>query len=78
MAIDYISPSSPHQMFAFGSTDGTTECVNIVIVDDDALEGNQTFTVSLKTQDPNDEVMVVANLTRITIIDNEGNVQIHA
>ena len=68
---DYISPSSDH-IFASGSPSGTTECVDIMIVDDDALEGNQTFTVTLITQDPNNEVMVVANLTRIMITDNDS------
>ena len=77
MSSDYIRPTSSHHMFASGSSDGTTECVNIMIVDDDALEGNQTFTVSLRTADTNDEVMVVANLTRITIIDDDSKLTLH-
>ena len=59
-------------MFISGSPDGAMVCVNITIVDDGALEGNQTFMVTLRTLDPNDAVMVAMNTTTITIMDNDG------
>ena len=50
--------------------DNATKCVNISIVDDNALEGNQTFMVTLTTSDP--DVMLGNNMTAINIVDNDG------
>ena len=58
------------EMFISGSANNATQCVNISIVDDDALEGNQTFLLSLTTSDS--RVIVGTNLTTITIKDNDG------
>ena len=68
---DYTSVNL-NQMFSTGSADGATECVNIHIIDDNALEANQTFSVILSTMDPDDEVMIAVNITVIIIIDNDG------
>jgi hypothetical protein len=66
---DYISIFE-FENFTSGSPDGATKCVDIRILDDDALEGEQTFTLTLTTSDP--DVMLGNNVTTITIIDNEG------
>ena len=57
-------------VFTLGSTDLTTKCVDIALVNDDALEGNQTFTVMLSTSDP--DVIIRRNTTIITITDNDS------
>jgi hypothetical protein len=66
---DYTSISEV-EIFTSGSPDGASRCVDIPILDDGALEGEQTFTLTLTTSDP--DVMLGNNVTTITIIDNEG------
>ncbi len=66
---DYTNSSSG-EYFAFGSTTNDVRCVGITILNDDALEGNQTFTVTLTTSDP--DVMLGTDKTIITIRDNDG------
>ena len=67
---DYIG-ISVSQIFASGSTNGTTRCLDIFVQDDEALEGNQTFIVAMATSDSN--VVLDTDVTLITIIDNDGN-----
>ena len=57
-------------IFLRGSTDSTSKCVNITITDDTALEGNQAFTVTLTTSDP--DVVLRNSMTTITIEDNDS------
>ncbi len=66
---DYIRSSS-EASFASGSTNNAVRCVGITILDDDALEGNQTSTVTLTTSDP--DVTLGTDMTIITITDNDG------
>ena len=54
-----------------GSPNGTFYCVGIDILDDEAFEITETFTLELSTLDPS--VRVGSN-TRINIIDNDGKV----
>ena len=56
--------------FSSGSNDSTHGCVNIDIENDTALEGNQSFTVTLTTSDP--DVAVRNRMTLITIEDNDS------
>ena len=44
--------------------------MNITILEDDAVETNETFTVTLTTSDP--DVMIGTNVTTVSIIDNDG------
>ena len=67
---DYIN-ISVSQIFASGSANGTTMCVDIFVQDDEALEGNQTFTVAVATSDSN--VVLDTDVTLITIMDDDGN-----
>ncbi len=66
---DYVNISS-HEIFTSGSIDNDIRCVNIFIHEDGALEGNQTFTVTLTTLDP--DVMLGNYLSTITITDNDS------
>ena len=59
--------------FPSGSNDSSLGCVDIAIEDDSALEGNQTFTVTLTTSDP--DVLLENNITDITIIDNDSKLR---
>ena len=67
--INYITVFTT-EVFASGSIDNATKCVDITIIDDGAFEGDQTFTVALATADP--DVMLKNNMTAITITDNYG------
>ena len=57
----------------FSADDGTnpTMCVNITITDDSQLEGNETFNVTLTSNDP---VLFDISQAVVTILndDNEG------
>ncbi len=66
---DIISNSS-NEVFASASTNSDVQCVDFSILEDSALEGNQTFTVTLTTSDP--DVMLGNGMTAITIIDNDS------
>jgi hypothetical protein len=65
---DYTSITED-ETFNSGLPDSATRCVIIPILDDDAPEGEQTFTLTLTTSDP--DVMLGNNVTTITIIDDE-------
>ena len=57
--------------FASGSMNGDTDCINITILDDDALEGDHSFTVSLNP--PALPVKLTTPFSSpVTIFDNEG------
>lgn len=45
-------------------------CVNITVLNDNALEGNETFGVNLTAMDSN--VIIGTAATAITIIDNDS------
>ena len=66
---DYFSDLSSI-IFDSESPDNTTRCVNIIILDDDALEGNQTFALTLTTADP--DVILGTTETDITITDDDS------
>ena len=56
--------------FSNGSIDGDMECMNVAIIDDGALELDETFTVTLTTSDSS--VTLNDNFTTVTITDNDG------
>ena len=56
--------------FFSGSTNDTSECVNITLPDDAALEEDKTFTVTLTTSDS--DVMLGNAVTVITIANDDG------
>ena len=67
--MDYQSVHTTVVFFS-GSSNNTGECVIIYIIDDDALEGRQTFAVQLSSSDPG--VIVTRSTAIITIIDNDS------
>ena len=60
--------------FSSGSPDGTTECVNISVIDDFALEVIQNFSVALTASDHG--VIVGRNVTTISITDNDSKLTV--
>lgn len=56
--------------FTFLAAGASTRCVTIPILDDDALEDDKAFTVTLTTLDPN--VILGIDMTTITINDDDG------
>ena len=59
--------------FASGSVNGDTDCINISILDDDALEGDHSFTVSLNP--PAAPVtLTTPSSSPVTIADNDGTI----
>ena len=55
-------------MRTFNSTT-QRHCVEVEIFDDDTVESNETFTLSLTTNDP---AVLHGGFTTVTIIDNDG------
>ena len=68
-SFDYNAVSS-NKTFTSGSINGAMKCVNITILDDNTLEGNQTFTVTYMTADSS--IRLGANMTVITIMDDDS------
>ncbi len=65
---DYVS--GPSDVIFYSGSNNSTACVNITILDDNALELEQTFTVTLTTSDP--DVLLGSDVTTVTITDNDG------
>ncbi len=61
--------------FSSGANDGNMECMNVTIMDDDALEANQTFSVTLTEQD--NAVEVVNTMMTVTITDNDSKLRLY-
>ena len=57
--------------FPTSSGNNAMQCLNVTITDDAALEGAETFTVTLTTADT--VVMLGNNETTVSITDNEGS-----
>ena len=47
------------------------ESVRLIINDDDAVEGNEEFYITLETRDAGIDLSLM-NTTEVTIIDNDG------
>ena len=68
---DYTSVASTEVLtFSSASADSATRCVEILIIDDSALERDQTFTVILETSFPG--VLLGNTETTLNIADNDG------
>ncbi len=68
-ASDYVL-ASMNLMFPSGSGDGAMQCLGVSIIDDsNAMEGEETFIVTLTTSDT---VILGNSTTTITITDNNG------
>jgi len=64
-------PTEMNVMFTVGSMDGTTDCLTISILDDDALEGEHSFNVSLNPPAP-PVTLTTPSSSPVTITDNDG------
>ena len=70
---DYLEPSPPEVTFFSGDTTSDTACATYVIIDDDNLEFDHEFTISLSTVTPTGPALSVPSSTTIvTITDDEG------
>ena len=68
--------SSPTITFASGSSDGTSACTNVDIIDDDNFEGDHSFDITLDgtTVAPASCASVgMPDTATVTITDNDGN-----
>ena len=64
-------PAQLNVFFEAGSVNGDTDCINITILEDNALEGDHSFTVSLNP--PAAPVkLTTPSSSPVTITDNEG------
>ena len=77
--MDYSISGPATITFSAGSTvSGTTACANVTIIDDDAVEGNHSFTVHVAGSelDPGgvySELMTgIPSYATVNIIDNDG------
>ena len=58
-------------VFPAGTSNGGMQCINVTIIVDSAMEGDETFTVILTTLSPGSGVTLHA-VTIITITDADG------
>ena len=59
--------------FTSGAINGATRCLTIAIIEDSALEVNETFSVILTESD--DDVNVLTSMTTVIIIDNSSELK---
>lgn len=69
--IDYANVP---EVLRFQAGTGSTQHINISIVDDLIPEGNETFVVTLETDDPAVTIPLLSGLSNATIeiVDNDG------
>ena len=70
---DFNAPSPLQRTFPSGDAQGDIHCATFVIINDDNLEFDHEFTVSLSTVTPTGPDLVMGSSTTIvTINDDEG------
>ena len=62
----FLFPASPAN-----SSDSRRMCVTILILNDDVVEGNESFTLSLVSASST-EVIISPSIAVITILDDDG------
>ena len=68
-----MSPDVFEAVFTSGSMIGDTACDSITIMDDDDLEGTQSFGIQISGSTPSgDQIMTDGAFTTVFIEDNEG------
>lgn len=50
----------------------STQCLNVLIIDDEILEETEMFTVELQSISPNVSASASANSAEIVIVDNDS------
>ena len=58
--------------FVSGTMSSVVECSSVTILDDDNLEGDHTFTVTITNVSPGTSSITPTATTTITIHDNHG------
>ena len=69
---DFTEPSSLEVTFSSGDMMGNTSCATFGIEDDDNLEFDHEFTVSLAMVTPNGPMISMPTSTTVSISDDEG------
>ena len=70
---DFILPDPLETIFAaFATLPGPSACVNITIVNDLVVEGDQTFQLAITGSDPTLSVSQFSSTATVTITDNDG------
>ena len=70
---DFNAPSLPEVTFSSGDAQGDTACATLGIINDDNLEFDHDFTVSLSNITPTGPVIILgSSTTNVTINDDEG------
>ena len=61
-------------VFPEGSTGGDIQCVNVTILDDDVLEGTESFTLRASAVEPSSLIIIdpSRSQTTISIADSES------
>ncbi len=59
-------------VFSAGVQNGAMVCIDIIIIDDNTVEGTESFRVSLALNTPGLGVILGNIMTVVTIGDNEG------
>ena len=61
-------------VFPSGSTSGDMQCINVTILDDDVIEGTETFTVQASTVEATSLIAIDPSLseTTVSIADSES------
>ncbi len=74
--IDFSDPGTPRVTFNTSSTSGTQQCINIYIIDDMVVEGQQSIVAQFDTasETPLGQIDFSPEGSQLTVVDNDGNV----
>ena len=68
---DYIGVSM-NFVFIAGSSNGSMKCTNVIIIDDNVVETNEIFTITLDKPIASSFVALGNNVTGVTITDTDS------
>ena len=72
---DYSATTNPLEVtFPVGALDNDTACADVMIIDDTALEGDHSFTVSMTGFGGTDPLLSIGipSLATVSIVDDES------
>ena len=69
---DYTEVNMTSVVFPVGSENNDTLCVNITIMDDNLIEGDEVFTVTVMSAFDTSQTIGIG-VTDVTILDDESN-----
>ena len=64
-------------VFASGSIDGSMECINVTVTQDDSVECEEAFMVDLTLNTFKDSISLGNNSTLVTLKDSDGTAVSH-